>query len=945
MEKNENYEKQQRLKLVKKAVGVPEEVNLVSRETFDEKRKQNEDDEYLERFEDNGSYKIFEKDGVEFLVEDLMDGGFTQEAIHVDRRVYEINEAFMLSAKARSVALFSESFEKKYNDFVAQKEWTEKIKKKYDEQMLKDLKGREEYAKQAEIVFDDQQLAESIREKKTYRHAKITDEERLKATIGREKLGSAYAAISKEMKDAYAYFDKIKGDENGVEAKLHHSAGTNLFNEGHNVLEFTVGGSSFVEGLRHEASGIRAIDDEDSYTYKRSQEEVDKLHLMVYGKERNFKTINSDFDEKKISGIRYKERTRGEGYDKCIKRKISIPGVHGALNRGDFSIENSRTYIRLMGAEYLTPIFKSWKEQIRGGKSISDLKDVHVIMQGHSRGAVTVTLGAMSIRGWIGENYPEFLSKVKFDLIAHEPVPGTGSDSLYKHEVDLKHKIGGDTTDQLKEIQYHGNSMLPLEDCGNTTVFYALLSKKGWGVSELFRPMKLKGAQRIILTTTGHESVLQTVDETQYKDKNGNKSTKEKAHNCAMTDASTGEVYRSSGINDLPPGVYFLDELGALVKMENAEQVMSLMDKLNIEKKELNRAGRIKEVVHSYFEDQKKEEDLAKIQKEKETTSHKEKIINMVNTAKNLMKNVDKYNADEKKKSDSYRLVFKKMAALLTLAENYDSKGETEEYDKSVLDAAADTLCAATAYIESHSRYHFTKSGDDRLALVKGIANDLTEAFARLDTGSQFEFVRKIKLSTKKEKDKDDDSFDFKTTNSVCTKLARKVSGNPSLSSTSLDIYFADKLDKDKTEQFINNANEKYSNTRQQTSEKEIFGFIFGKMSNEYDVQDVAKELMKKAEPKNVMASCAELSHIVNAYKLLKPAMFDNGVYKRSELDDDLLELGDTINALEKYINEVKKYHGIENGEFIKRSIKGYYPNKLESCYQTFHHEAMSVIM
>lgn len=720
--------------------------------------------------------------------------------------------------------IYSKSASKKLNNLKKGKNKDElkKSKKEAEKELSKkerkelEKKLREEYYERTLYVANEANLAETLRTKTLYKH-QVRDKKEL--TTSKGKILNVRAALTTaNLGDLYKTVDQAR--MSGATKELHHSYGTKLLNEGHNVLEFNCGGSTFNKGFRREASGVKGRKDEGLFNEKgakkkrkRTHEEVRDMYKHVYGDEyplykgtaEEFNGLSAEelqqpkFQKKLVKGIRYKDRINEN--NGCVKRKITIPGVDGNFNSGDFAIDKVRVYIKDMGANYLSQIFNNW---IESGRPIEDMKDVHINLEGHSRGAVSSTLGAMTLRAWIRDNYPQFLNKVKFNLIAHEPVPGVDADSLYRHEVDIKRRIGGESTDVVKEIQKGDSKMMPLEDCANTTVFYSLNSKEGV-LSQFFDPMKIKGSDRIIITTTGHASVLKDVDTSQYKDKKGNIIDKnEKAHNAALTDAQTGNVYRGTGISELPRGVYFMDELGTLVKVESMEEFNKVVAAISDISGEKERKHRISEVADEFFREKRSQ------------TNQNDSDFN-----DNMIKFYQESKEDKGRKSTSYKNM-----------ENAILNIQTE----GTVDSIAMALLHTRAYLIGHDGYRFTSSGDRRVAYAKKVEEQLfaklASYFAAQDYKSQLSIIAAIKSFKLPNGKPDTKVIDY------CSKqLLKMVTKDDSVELESLNIIAADKYCVDESKLKIDNKDE-ITDNQQVTSKfsydrsNELYKFIFEETCN-----------------------------------------------------------------------------------------------------------------
>ncbi|MPN37815.1 hypothetical protein SDC9_185336 [bioreactor metagenome] len=73
----------------------------------------------------------------------------------------------------------------------------------------------------------------------------------------------------------------------------------------------------------------------------------------------------------------------------------------------------------------------------------------------------------------------------------------------------------------------------------------------------------------MILTPFKHGVGLGDIDDSKIKEKDGEREQQQ--HRPGYTDAKTGSVYRGSGINELPEGVYIVDEQNTLIRFETYE--------------------------------------------------------------------------------------------------------------------------------------------------------------------------------------------------------------------------------------------------------------------------------------------------------------------------------------------------------------------------------------
>lgn len=419
-----------------------------------------------------------------------------------------------------------------------------------------------------------------------------------KSAYTRRHLGNVREIVSKNMPGVYDRIDEIrqadKVDQRAVE--IHYSRGKQYLENGAKVLEFDIAGSGFkqfravhkgfhgkyIMNERGEKEvfkkklrktwfnkafswlpGVRSEQEIDEENARRDQMaaelkakyhmDLDHNQLGTMGQVRDANSqlqeaqrrlLDEHYGQQQIIGTKRMEHVRKKVSEDQRKTKITMAGplaVWGGSNSGDYSIENLRKYMLTMGSDYLKNIFEGWR-------GMEDEHDINLIMRGHSRGGVAVAEGAMMIKHWVKENYPQYLHRVKFDLIQYDPVPGFGS---YSEHASVNHS--GRETIKKDDVK-----MEPLGNEAETTVMYSMHTEHSF----FFTPQVIKGAKRVILTPFKHSVDLGTADKTQ-----------ERTHRRGYADARTGALYRSSGINDLDRGVYIVNEQNDIIKMDNFTQV------------------------------------------------------------------------------------------------------------------------------------------------------------------------------------------------------------------------------------------------------------------------------------------------------------------------------------------------------------------------------------
>ncbi|MDO4531731.1 MAG: hypothetical protein Q4C06_07105 [Bacillota bacterium] len=445
-----------------------------------------------------------------------------------------------------------------------------------------------------------------------HQHTPANQMEQLKTPKKSLQLQKVREHIEKAMPGIYEGIDGVRmaSDVNQRALKLHHARGTRFAEKGERVLEFDIAGSGFEQfrvmhkgfhGKKNQIVGedgqIEEFKEEKKLGFfKRifswlpgvrfaEQLEDENKEIREYNRrlmnKYNLKEASNELLEEAQLDRQYGERqyVKQKGEMKHVRAKVSKDGMKkritmagplaldGMSNSGDYSIENLREYMLAMGSDYLEGIFKDWR-------GTQDAYNINLIIKGHSRGGVACSEGAMMIKKWVRDHYPLYERFVKFDLIQYDPVPGTGS---YSDHAMVDHGAK----------KHKDKNMVPLGDSAETTVIYSVHTDHRF----FFDPMKVLGAKRVILTPFTHGVDLGQVDETQ----------KEK-HRRAFTDAASGEVYRSSGLNDLDAGVYIVDEHNTLVRMQNYAQAKDIMERMLEEASgQADRHSIILDVVEKWF--------------------------------------------------------------------------------------------------------------------------------------------------------------------------------------------------------------------------------------------------------------------------------------------------------------------------------------------------------
>ncbi len=437
--------------------------------------------------------------------------------------------------------------------------------------------------------------------------------------------------------------------------KLHSNVGTRYAVDGDNVLEFDMAGSGYKQPpklykhLSGESTYIEDIVKENSKThsFKMKKESYGLLNKLFGGmnflglfhikSKREIDEANAIYNKMNIEierayGKRVKinhrdlkhvrMKTETNSLD-ATKTKFSFAGpigldtskTAGALNTGDYKIENLRHYMGICGKKWLKEKLNTIETQLRENGSIDDVKPIHILISGHSRGGVAASTGAMKLNQWIYSHYSEAVAKkVVFELRINDPVPGEDVRRLgfqkggEKDHVILKRiGMGSGVFDKHgRELSLHDaerdkhrfkwfkkGKYRSLNENAKTTVVYSFQTE----YKNFFTPQRLTGVDRLIFTPFEHNvNVNAKMDE--------NIDGQDKFHRHAYTDWKTNQAYRSLGINELGRGCYVVNESNQLIKLENAEQLNTIFDKFlegSNAQRQVGRINRLKDAAREWF--------------------------------------------------------------------------------------------------------------------------------------------------------------------------------------------------------------------------------------------------------------------------------------------------------------------------------------------------------
>ena len=331
----------------------------------------------------------------------------------------------------------------------------------------------------------------------------------------------------------YSGFDKkVDMTKDRQDVDIHYDYGMRLADNGEHVIEIDCAGSEFKQ-FRNEYRGFHGK-----------------------AKEKNPSRI------KRVYGEAYKDDVRdAEGmYKKTMVSKMGeffhkfmIPGP-GTVDAGsDFTMDKIAEHVFNLGFNYAASILRS-KDWIENPTKIN------INLRGHSRGGVGETLGIQKIMEHLEKNFGagtdfpvDYKQFVKINIIELDPVPGIDAVQDKYHKADLRSPDGSP------------NPLL------NTTSVYSVHTEH----SVFFKPMNVRGQSRIILMADKHGVGLDSIDASQ-KEVAGD----EKYHDIPFFDSKTGEAYRGDGLNELPKGLFFRDENGAIVRMRSFAEAVKVFNKV-----------------------------------------------------------------------------------------------------------------------------------------------------------------------------------------------------------------------------------------------------------------------------------------------------------------------------------------------------------------------------
>lgn len=434
--------------------------------------------------------------------------------------------------------------------------------------------------------------------------------------------------IAKEVFGSEVYDDideARKGSEKDRTVKIHHSVGNKQLEAGEPVLEIDIAGSGFSHPWReHHGNSSWS-------SGSRNEGEHDPEYADFLDKEYGKRIDGKDHVREKKSHVDLPDGTRVE------KSRISIAGPDGLnSSRDDYNINKTRDY----SVEKVKAFLKEHLDRYvveSAGNPLKPLKDIHINLAGHSRGAVAAAETVRQAYDWlVSRKEYDFVRKyVKFNLDLRDPVPGFGDQNAHP---------GVDLSD-VKGL--------------NSTVVYSMSQQHyDW----TFAPMPVTGTDRLIFGVLSHNAALDNADFSQMGvDGDG------EIHKTGFFDPATGEYYRSSGISELPKGVYFTDEKLNLIRVDNFSQIDRLAQvafegndglqvrRLNTLKKAALHWFATHDITYSYKSEEEYEQLHENLEHTKSTVLRsKNRKTELIRTALEQMEHIEAELWDDPEKQDEY---------------------------------------------------------------------------------------------------------------------------------------------------------------------------------------------------------------------------------------------------------------------------------------------------
>ncbi len=464
--------------------------------------------------------------------------------------------------------------------------------------------------------------------------------------------------------------------ENGetvVQVPLHHALGTKYMDEGGTVCIMRIAGSGFAN-YRSQQKGFKGEDKEpDTEAFKAAYGE------KILGDQG---TLGGVWKKKKKALVTVGNTTKEKEY---TEYNMSGPlALGGALDWGKTSIDSLVEYINNYGFEYFDGVFKSqeWKD--------ADPKyNVNLLIEGHSRGAVAISVAIKKLMDKVAEKYPEDVKFARVNMIQNDPVPGPTHIINEKAEIDLR-GIQGQV---------------------NTTTVCSVYTEH-WFLQ--FTPQKVRGQTRIILNAEKHSVNMDQGDTSQQREDEVDEIRKK-----PLFDGMTGHAYRGSGLSELPKGIFMQEENGALARMRSFAQARKAVRetrgfKLMARAREKN----INKMVKDWFYDNEYVD-------ETETDDVYFGELRRVDTI------IEKLMSDKWRLRDSDQM--KKLKAAVLAAKNSRSRDLELNVRETYYNLAIDKC---KGYLDNHNPT--TDSGLERLDMVSEILSQFRAELYRMKNGKPF---------------------------------------------------------------------------------------------------------------------------------------------------------------------------------------------------------------
>ncbi len=267
-------------------------------------------------------------------------------------------------------------------------------------------------------------------------------------------------------------------------------------------------------------------------------------------------TLQKDGKRKQFEHIKRKDAHTQD----ATKTRYTMAGPN-ILNFGTYELDNLEEYALALGSEWLYPRLKAIADQVGSGEVPPETKKLHVMLQGHSRGAVAASMAAMRLNKWLYDNFEEKIAKlVQYDIIQYDPVPGKFSRTGIREKVDYGtrsyYDSDGNVTTDFDKAKYRS-----LGDQQNSTVIYSLRVEP----NHFFTPQQVRGAKRIIVSVKDHSEF--SYEKTRHSSHDNNA-----LHRSPFLDLDNVKAFRGSGLNDMDEGLYIADDRNVLYKVRSLDE-------------------------------------------------------------------------------------------------------------------------------------------------------------------------------------------------------------------------------------------------------------------------------------------------------------------------------------------------------------------------------------